>query len=134
MRAILIASALLTASTAAAQPAAGPTEIADGFFRALQAGDVDGAYKGIWGSSIMERKRMEVENLVAQNANTLRLYGKISGWELISDEPVGGSFSERVYILKTASLPLFYKFQFYRPEAHWTVTNLHFTDTYKNIK
>jgi hypothetical protein len=79
-------------------------------------------------------KQAEVEYIITQNATVLKTYGKILGWELGSEKVISPSLVERLYILKTEALPLYYKIQFYRPASSWIVGNLYFTDTYKNIQ
>lgn len=132
---LLLAAALTAPTPVVAQTpkSATPTEMADGFFRALQNDQVEKAYKGIWEGTLMDRKQADVENLVSQNMVVLKNYGGVLGWELISETTITPSLIDRVYLVKTQNLPLFYKIQFYRPGPKWQVTNLFFTDTYKNI-
>ena len=134
-RSAIMAIALLTApQVAIAQTAPTYAEVADGFFRTLQAGDTAKAYKDIWGGTLMDKKQGEVENLVLQTATTLKTYGKVVGWELVSEKIISASYIERVYLVRTEGLPIFFKMYFYRPSSKWLVTNLYFTDTYKNVQ
>ena len=110
MRIAMLAAAMAVAPlVAVAQPAPGPTELADKFFGALQSGDVAGAYRGIWGGTFMDKKQADVENVVAQNTTTLRTFGKVTGWEMMSEKVISPSLVERLYVLKTVNIPLFYK-------------------------
>lgn len=125
--------AIVGAPAAVSQTATTPDILADGFFRNLQSGDAAKAYQYIWGGTFMDKKQAEVEYIITQNATALKTYGKILGWELGSEKVISPSVVERLYILKTEALPLYYKIQFYRPATNWIVGNLYFTDTYKNI-
>ena len=136
LKTVILVAALIAPAPAVAQAlgSATPAEMADGFFRALQNDQVDKAYKNIWDGTLMDKKRADVENLVSQNALALKTYGGVLGWELVSETVIAPSLVDRVYLVKTATLPLFYKIQFYRPASRWQVTNLFFTDTYKNVE
>ncbi|HEX7945312.1 MAG TPA: hypothetical protein VF495_11635, partial [Phenylobacterium sp.] len=137
LKAIVVAGALALAAPAAApaQSANSPAALAEAFFTQVQAGEVLKAYQDMWrGSAIMDKKQADVENIAAQNQAILRSYGKVLGWELMSEKVIAPSLVERLYLLRTENVPLFYKVQFYRPGTKWIVGNIYFTDTYKNVE
>jgi hypothetical protein len=137
LKAIVVAGVLTLVAPAAApaQTAGSPAALAEAFFTQLQAGDVLKAYQDMWrGSAIMDKKQADVENIASQNQVVLRNYGKVLGWELMSEKVIAPSLIERLYLLRTENVPLFYKVQFYRPSTKWIVGNIYFTDTYKNVE
>ena len=133
---IAVAFGLCAPLAAQAQPQAigGPTELADGFFRALQTGEAAKAYHDIWIGTFMAKKQPEVDNVASQTTFALKTYGKVLGWELVSEKAITPSFLERVYLVRTEALPLFFRMQFYKPVAKWQVGSLYFTDNYKTVE
>lgn len=132
-------AALLALTTPIAAAAESPTvridsgqdAVVQAFFKELQGGRTPAAYQGLFGSAMMIKKQVEVENLIAQTNNAMNLFGKVSGWELVTADEISPSYGQAVYALKTETLPLFFKFEFYRNTTRRTVTRMDFTDSYK---
>ena len=103
--------------------------IADGFFRSLQAGQADKAYRDIWrGTPMMERKPVEVQAVIDQTAAALQLYGRIDRWEPMTDDLTSPSFITLTYLVAADVGPLFFRLQFYKKPAGWTVYRIDFAD------
>ncbi|MDB5425967.1 MAG: hypothetical protein JWQ29_3383 [Phenylobacterium sp.] len=132
---LLAALALATATPAHAPPpgpANSPSAIADGFFATLQAGEASKAYSQVLGR-LATSKPAEMQNLVGQNEMALKMFGKISGWELARERVISPSFVERVYVLRTENAPLFYRMHFYRADTTWVLVSIFFNDTYDKL-
>ena len=136
LRTLLVIACLVIAAPAAAQPASAdpPTALAQAFFSTLKSGDALKAYGDVWRDTMMSKRQADLENIANQTESSLKIYGKISDWQLIKENKVSKDFIESVYIVRTEQVPLFFKFQFYHAPAKWVATNISFTDTYKNVE
>jgi hypothetical protein len=128
-RALVIAAAIVLTGPAHAQDATPPDKIADSFFRYLQTGQFTKAYQDVWRGTPMDKKQADVETITTQTASALQIYGKIDGWEFVSEKVVAPSFQERTYLLRTDRGPLFFRMQFYRRPTGWSVYRIDFADT-----
>lgn len=134
LRTLFVIAYLVTASPVLAQAAASsPTALADSFFKTLQTGDATKAYDQIFSSALRTQKAAEVQNLSAQTDIALKYYGKISGWELVREKTISPSFVDRVYLVRAANGPIFYRMQFYKADQTWSLVNIYFNDTYDKI-
>lgn len=118
-----------------AQPAEAnsPDGAANAFFRTLQTGDPVKAYTAIFPPGMAAKKQADLENLSTQTGTALKYYGKILGWELAKEERVSPSYVRRLYVVRTEMAPLFYRFDFYKPETTWTAVNVYFADQYGKV-
>lgn len=130
LRGLILAAALALAAPSIADAEADPQiqRVADGFFGTLKAGQVPKAYQDIWRGTLMERKPADVEAMITQTASALQLYGKVDGWETMSEEVVAPSFRKHTYLVRTEVGPLFFRLQFYRRPTGWIVYRLDFAD------
>ena len=128
MKKILISLLFLFAfSSQAAQIE--PKNIISDFFSSIIKGDVSVAYDKLFsGSSIPADKPQAVNLLKQQTKNGLSLYGKILGYEFISEEKFGKSILRYVYILKLEKGPVVWVFYFYKPKDKWILANVTFND------
>jgi hypothetical protein len=123
-----LAALLVVAPAAAVAQPGDPGELAQGFFRTLQSGQVLKAYQDMWRDTLMDKKQAELESAATQTAAAMQIYGKILGWEQVSEATISPSFIRRVYLVKTENAPLFFRLQFYRAGARWVVWRLDFAD------
>ena len=132
---ILTVLAVLLATPAAAQSAGSsqPAQLADSFFRAVQAGDIPKAFDDAWRGTIMAKKQAEVENLGTQMGSVFQIYGKMLGWELVSEKVISPSFVQRIYLVRTPNAPVFFRMQFYKASTSWVMSGVYFTDTYDKV-
>lgn len=145
LRTSLFITALLTASAALAGPAAAtpttaaraapplssPDAVVDTFFTGLKSGDVEPAFRQVFGLFVAQ-KPAEAQNLIAQTNLMLKMAGKVRGWELMRERQLSPSFVERFYILN-ADAPIFYRFLFYKVDGAWTIYALTFNDQYDKM-
>jgi hypothetical protein len=82
----------------------------------------------MWRDTLMDKKQAELESAATQTAAAMQIYGKILGWEQVSEATISPSFIRRVYLVKTENAPLFFRLQFYRAGARWVVWRLDFAD------
>jgi hypothetical protein len=135
-RALFIAMVLtLTGPVAAIAASLDPAQdaIVQKFFGELKANRVPAAYATLFSGTVMASKQQEMQMLVAQTSNVLTLYGKVSGWEPVSVNPIAPSFTQAIYLLKTDGVPVFFLFEFYNNGTRWVVTRITFNDTYAVI-
>lgn len=135
LRSLVFALSLVLAAPAAAQPqsAAGPDAVVEKFFGLIQAGQVSKAYEDVGRGTLMEQKKLELQNVANQTASLLQLYGRIADWELMSEEKWSPSYLERSYLLRTEKGPIFFKMHVYRSISGWVIGNIYFTDTPANL-
>jgi hypothetical protein len=99
----------------------------------LKVGNAARAYEGLFAGTRMSDKPMDLQSMSAQTTNALSLYGKINGWSLIEQKDLSPDFSQVTFLLKTDATPLFFKFDFYRPNGKWLVTRVFFNDQYSKL-
>jgi hypothetical protein len=130
LRALMVAVVLALAAPAAAQTQTDGQmqRIADGFFTSLKAGEFVKAYQDIWRGTPMDKKQADVEAMITQTGSAFQLYGKMDGWETVSEETVAPSFRRHTYLVRTDVGPLFFRMQFYRRASGWSVYRLDFAD------
>lgn len=101
-----------------------PKEQAEAFLSLIKAGDIPSAYKQL----IEDKPAEEVEAYTTQTEGLLTNYGEITGIDLAKEKEHGPSLVELVYILKTPSAPIIWKFFFYKPEDSWKHQAFSFSD------
>ena len=111
-----------------------PEARVDAFFGALKDGKVTQAYNDVFASALMSKKQADLEVLAGQTEAALRFYGAVVDWEMVKEERVSEHFLLRTYMLRTAEVPVFFKFQFYNNGKRWVVANVFMTDTYAKVR
>ena len=105
------------------------------FLNAVISGNISGAYDKLFiGSSIPKEKPQAVSLLKQQTSGGLALYGKLLGYEQISEEMHGASIVRYVYVLKSEKAPTVWEFFFYKPKNEWFLANVIFNDQFSFLR
>jgi hypothetical protein len=105
------------------------------FFNTVVSGNISGAYDKLFiGSSIPTDKPQAVSLLKQQTSGGLPLYGKLLGYEYISEEKHGNSIIRYVYVLKSEKAPTVWEFFFYKPKDEWFLANVIFNDQFNFLR
>ena len=132
LKAIVLAGALALASPAFAQ-STGPDAVADTLFGLIRSGEIAKAYDGLGRGTVLDQKKLELQNVANQTTAALQIYGKVLDWELMSEKKLSQSYVARSYLLRTERGPIFFNLHLYRGAQGWTVLNIYFTDILKNL-
>jgi len=120
-------------STFAAESA--PKQIVENFFDLVVKGQISNGYDQLFiGSSIPKDKPQAVSMLKQQTEGGLPLYGKVLGYEYISEEKFGTSILRYVYVLKSEKGPTEWEFYFYKPKGSWFLVNVTFNDQFTLLR
>ena len=112
-----------------------PSAKVDQFFKTVVSGNISGAYDKLFiGSSIPKDKPQAVSLLKQQTSSGLPLYGRLLGYEKISEEMHGASIVRYVYVLKSEKAPTVWEFFFYKPENEWFLANVIFNDQFSFLR
>ncbi len=134
MRALTFAALLMLAAPSFAKAAPPEADVpAERFFSALRAGDVAKAYSEVGRGTLMDQKKVEMQNVTNQTASMLQLYGKIVDWELMSEKAWSPSYLSRNYLVRTERGPIFFNLHLYRSPSGWVMVTFYFTDIPKNL-
>lgn len=109
-------------------PARSPDEIVGTFFDTLKADHVDAAYDTLNAEFTMSDKSGQASSMREQTQKALDTYGPMLGYELVKEEKLGTHLLRRTYILTGESLPLRWKFYFYKASDRWNLIDLRIDD------
>lgn len=111
-----------------------PQSIADRFFATfLKGGDVS-AIDGFLGLNPIFKDRAEqMQQLKAQLASAVQLYGEPLTVEPVLVEDLTPSLQRRVYLTKHPRHPLVWEMYFYKAKSEWIPDQLIFVDQYQVI-
>ena len=116
-------------SAFAAEPA--PKQVIENFFDLVVKGEISNGYDRLFiGSSIPTDKPQAVSMLKQQTEGGLTFYGKVLGYEYVSEEKFGTSIIRYVYVLKSEKGPTEWEFYFYKPKNAWFLANVTFNDNF----
>ena len=97
------------------EPKRTPDEIVGTFFEALKADHVNTAYDTLKSEFAMsDRGEDEAKGMRAQTQKALDAYGPVLSYELVHEEKLGTHLLRRTYLLAGQTLPLRWKFYFYK--------------------
>ncbi len=106
----------------------------DSFFTLLKKNDVPGAYDLLFQGTLMATQKVQdMQVLNTQTKSVLGFTGPITGWELMSVKQSAPSFTSARFIAKTDTLPLFFKFEFYKPRDTWTTYKVTYFDDISKV-
>lgn len=112
-----------------------PKDKVEDFFNSIVSGKISDAYDKLFiGSSIPQDKPQAVTLLKQQTESGLPLYGKLLGYEYISEESFGSSIVRYVYVLKSEKGPTVWEFFFYKPKNEWFLANVIFNDQFTFLR
>jgi hypothetical protein len=129
---ILALTAILLYAIASPCLAKEPREFVEEFFAQVKAGKVSTGYDILFsGSGIPAMKPQAVDMLKTQTASGLPMFGKVLGFERITEEKFGTSIVRLVYVLKSEKGPTIWEFYFYKPQTNWFLANVLFNDQFQ---
>ena len=132
---LVLLSLLLLPLSSAIAAAPLPRQSVESFFTAVINGKIAEGYDQLFaGSSIPQDKPQAVASLKQQTQSGLPLYGKISGFEQISEEKFGSSIVRYVYVLKSEKGPTIWEFFFYKPNDSWFLGNVVFSYQFTSLR
>lgn len=112
-----------------------PKSFSEDFFKSIAKNEISNGYDQLFiGSTIPKDKPQAVSLLKQQTQSGLPLYGKILGYELVSEEKFGESITRLVYVLKSEKAPTTWELYFYKPKQTWFLANIIFNDQFSFLK
>ena len=124
--------ALAAHAVGAAAPSAGTTAAqakAETLFSTVIAGDTSKAFDGLLsGSVIAEKQSGAASALRNQLENSMRLYGRPIGFDLVEEKTFSPSLVRFVYIFRLEKYPLIWEFFFYKSGDAWMPIEVRFND------
>lgn len=108
--------------------------LADTFFGKLKGGRYQEAYADAFSSPLMRKRSMEVEQVAGQTEAAFKVYGAPQDWEVMAEQNVSQTFVRRYYIVRTENLPVFFTIEYYSFGGKWSILNIAFQDSFKNIQ
>jgi len=103
-------------------------EIVTAFFKKIEAGAYENAFKTLFEESEMiKEKPQAIQTMIAQTSAAFSLYGKILSWEKIEEKPFGQSLKKTTYFMKT-KYPVAWEFYFWKTEGRWSTIHVRFVD------
>lgn len=109
-------------------PPPAPEESIRDFFTHLMKERVSEAYRGLVRGTIIAYKPEDVKSLEDRTGRALDSYGLIEGFDLLSDESVGGHLRRLTYLSINSELPLRWRFYFYKSRDAWRLVDLRVDD------
>lgn len=99
------------------------------FFESLIKIDVKTAFDNLLAKSPLNKKEEQVTNLMTQTKSSIKLYGNIDNYEMMSGEAAGTSLIRLRYLALHNEYPMRWIFTFYKSPKHgWIVINIKFDD------
>jgi hypothetical protein len=130
---ILLVTMFLSFTANAASPL--PKDKVEQFFNSVVSGNISSGYDQLFiGSSIPKDKPQAVTMLKQQTESSLPIFGKILGYEYVTEEKFGTSVVRYVYILKSEKGPTTWEFFFYKPKNDWFLANVIFNDQFTFLR
>ena len=143
MRAILFAAMLAGLSTLASSPLEAADKsvdqavpenaqidtLADKFFALLKSGKSAEATTYAFSTSpLMSGRTADLQYLVGQIDNAVKIYGPVLGAEKVDEEVLGTVYVKRFYIARHANMLTRWEFEFGRVGGGWSILNFAFED------
>jgi hypothetical protein len=130
---ILLLTMFFSFTVNAASPL--PKDKVEQFFNSVVSGKISSGYDQLFiGSSIPKDKPQAVTMLKQQTESSLPIFGKVLGYEYVTEEKFGTSVVRYVYILKSEKGPTTWEFFFYRPRNDWFLANVIFNDQFTFLR
>ncbi len=132
----IISAVFLIASTGFSQQTTRniPKEKSEAFLNLLLVGQVDNAYDQIFqGSTALTDKPQDIAALKKETTTGINLYGKVLGFDFVTQKIYGTSVVREIYLLKTEKLPLVWNFYYYRVSTDWVLVSIYFSDNTKEL-
>ena len=111
-----------------AQAAELPEKIVNRFFGYLQRKDVDTAYDQLTRATKIAERSDDVKTLKAKTKEAMRVFGVISGYEVVSTKMVGERLVRYTIVSLGKEFPLRWRFYFYKPADAWKLIDMRVDD------
>ena len=107
----------------------GPTQLAEAFLTQLGKNEPDAALDNLFaGSGMAELKPQAITAMKSQVKVALGLYGKMTGFEKISETEFSPSLKRITYLQKFEQYPVIWEMYFYKIKDKWVVNQIFFND------
>lgn len=107
----------------------GPTQLAEAFLTQLGKNEPDAALDNLFaGSGMAELKPQAITAMKSQVKAALGLYGKMTGFEKISETEFSPSLRRVTYLQKFEQYPVIWEMYFYKIKDKWVVNQIFFND------
>ena len=100
----------------------------DGFFDLLQKNRVDEAYDSLTKGTEIGKKEEEVSGLKAKTNEAIKLYGEVTGKDLVSVQTVGPHLMRATVLSLGSTYPLRWRFYFYKDSKSWRLIDIRVDD------
>ena len=108
-----------------------PSDLPERFMQEYVAGRAEQAVDGYFKTNpLVQQKAQQLQYLKTQLASISQIFGRPSGYELVSQETLAPSLRRFVYITKHPYHAVTWEFYVYRPAKDWIGSNMRFDDSY----
>ncbi|MFZ5805742.1 MAG: hypothetical protein ACOY3I_00840 [Verrucomicrobiota bacterium] len=99
------------------------------FFIGLQQNRIDEAFQILLADSEYVQKKYQVDEFIAKTRKAVVIYGKINGYELYDNRPIGSRMVCLTYFVYLQSIPLRWRLIFYAADGKkWKLMDLSVDD------
>jgi hypothetical protein len=118
-------------SPAPAEPMPGQSvdKLVDTFFGLIAQGQIDRAYDQLTAGSSIAQKTADVGLLKSKTTEAVKMFGAIQGYELVGIKNVGTHLMCSTYLSLGKTLPLRWRFYFYKSEQTWRLVDIRVDDS-----
>lgn len=109
------------------------SKVLEEFFRMLHLNQIDEAYDRLTAGTPIADKPEDVATLKSKTREALKVFGAISGHELIAAQSVGTRLMSATYVSLGKTFPLRWRFYFYRPEKAWKLIDIRVDDRLEDM-
>jgi len=111
------------------KPGQSVDKLVDSFFVLLGQGQIDRAYDELTAGSSIAQKTGDVGLLKSKTTEAVKMFGAIQGYELVGIKNVGTHLMCATYLSLGKTLPLRWKFYFYKSDQTWRLVDIRVDDS-----
>ena len=105
-----------------------PARVVSDFFALIAKGQIDEAYANLTKGSKTIEKPEDLRVLKEKTREAVKVFGAITGHELVESKPIGTRLLRRTYLSLGAEFPLRWRFYFYNSSDRWRLIDLRVDD------
>jgi hypothetical protein len=107
-------------------------KVCDSFMQLFIEQKITEAIRVLKNNSVIEEYKLDTLQVQIQEQLEYLIpsYGKMTGYELISEKKIKDVLSKRFYILKFENYYLRFEFMLYKRNTGWTVTNFKYSEDF----
>lgn len=111
-----------------------PIDISSKFFELYKNAGPNQAVDYVFSTNkYASESQKDISNIKTKLQENAPLFGKYTGYELLSTKTAGKDLQLLTFIVKHDHLPLVFKLLFYRPESTWEIQDFTFATDIDNI-